>query len=209
MSSKALFVSFEGIEGSGKSTQIKALDLYFRNAKKKVLCTREPGGTDLGEKLRHLFKSESLTPRCELLLVAAARAQHVDLVLNPALATQDLILCDRYIDSSVAYQAAGRSLGVSTIDWINDFATQGLRPDVTIYLDLSVEDSVHRLNVRQGDHRDRFEQEQKQFHQQVRQAYLDLAAREPQRVVLVDASQDPSKITGILLQVLSDMGIKA
>ena len=165
------FIVFEGLDGSGKTTQIHKLTDYLRDHyKKDVVITREPGGTALGEEMRELLlrmDNAIPTPRCELLIYEAARAQHVDEVIRPALERGEWVLCDRFTASTVAFQSGGRELELSTIDFLNDFATGGLKPHLTIYIDISVDESESRKHQRSLEldvEQDRFEQEKKDFH---------------------------------------------
>ncbi|MCB0326003.1 MAG: dTMP kinase [Bdellovibrionales bacterium] len=201
MSSKTLFVSFEGIEGSGKSTQISLLQKHYQAQGRSVLSTREPGGTKLGERMRALFtQEEKMSDRCEFLLVSAARAQHVQELLLPSMGKYDLILCDRYMDSSVAYQSAGRDLDVDTVHQINAFATQGLVPDLTIFLDIPVELSLERVDQRQSGNKDRFEKQDQRFHEKVRQGYQDLCKKQSDRIKEFDGTQDSTLLSQQLIQ---------
>lgn len=194
-------IVFEGGEGSGKTTQIQQVSqwlkqtgwltqLQTRGVIRELIITREPGGTELGTQIRQLLLSHTVTEpiqdRAELLLYAADRAQHVDGLLQPRLAAGDLILCDRYIDSTVAYQGYGRGLERSLIDQLNYITTQGLSSDLTLWLDLEVEIGLARTQQR-GSH-DRMEQANLEFHQRVRQGFQALAVAHPGRIVRVDAS---------------------
>lgn len=184
------FVTFEGIEGAGKSTQL-ALAARFLTAR-GVACevTREPGGTPVAEALRRLLlepQPEPLDATAELLLVFAARAVHVANRIRPALERGAWVLCDRFTDATVAYQGAGRGVPVAEILALAAIAQRGLQPDLTLFFDLPVEDALARAAARGGPG-DRFETEQEAFHRRVRQGYLDILAREPERVHRVDAT---------------------
>lgn len=194
------FIVFEGLDGSGKTTQIHKLTDYLRDHyKKDVVITREPGGTALGEEMRELLlrmDNAIPTPRCELLIYEAARAQHVDEVIRPALERGEWVLCDRFTASTVAFQSGGRELELSTIDFLNDFATGGLKPHLTIYIDISVDESESRKHQRSLEldvEQDRFEQEKKDFHQKVRNAYLEQANKEGSWLI-IDGSQSVEEI---------------
>lgn len=185
-----MFLSFEGGEGAGKSTQIQALSAWLQAEGKPVLVTRQPGGTNYGQRIRHLIldhhPSEVLSPRAELFLYLADRAHHVDTVIRPALAAGQIVLCDRYADSTLAYQGYGRGLDLKELTTLNHLATGGLQPDLTFWLDLDPALGQERIGERPG--KDRLESEALAFHQQVRQGYAALAAEQPQRWQRIDAS---------------------
>ena len=193
------FIVFEGLDGSGKTTQIVRLAEFLKKQGKAVLITREPGGTELGEQLREILLRvghEIPVPRCELLIYEASRAQHVDTVIKPALARGEWVLCDRFSASSVAFQAGGRGLTRKSIDWLNDFATDGLRPDLTILIDLSLAESERRKGQRSlqlGQAQDRFELEKQEFHSRVREAYLQLS-REERNWLVIDGGLEVEEI---------------
>jgi dTMP kinase len=189
------FISIEGGEGAGKSTQIANVLARLREAGRAVLATREPGGTPLAEEIRGLIlapRSEPVAPVTELLLMFAARAQHVRTVIEPALARGEWVVCDRFSDATIAYQGAGRGMDEARIRAIDEVAHGGLRPDLTLLLDLPVEHGLARAGAR-GAH-DRFEQERHEFHQRVRARYLELARAEPQRVRVIDASRGQAEV---------------
>ncbi len=194
------FLVFEGLDGAGKTTLIQHLKEHLVQRAIKVQVSREPGGTELGEELRTLLlktKGQAPTPRCELLLYEAIRAQHVDLLIRPALEQGNWVLCDRFTASSLAFQSGGRSLQVDEIVWLNQFATGGLRPDLTILMDLTVEESDRRRENRSrtsGVPQDRFEQEARDFHERVRQNYLRQALESPQGWLVLSASQTPDSL---------------
>lgn len=182
----------EGIEGSGKSTLLTPIKSHFENFGKKVLVTREPGGTELGNELRSMilhFDKENISPLTELFMIEAARAQHVKQVIVPALDTFDLILCDRYTLSTLAYQWGGRNLDRSTLEGLNAFATENLEPNLFILLDLPVETALERRKKRRV-RQDRFENEDLAFHEKVRQAYLLLAREQPAKIETFDSALD-------------------
>ena len=202
---KGLFVTFEGIDGSGKSLMLKLAAQQLHGCGYDVLCTREPGGSDLGRKLRHIILDSpygSVDPRGEALLYAADRAIHVAKVILPALEARQVVLCDRYVDSSYAYQGSGRSIGLSDVRLLNDFATYGLQPDVTFLLDLPAELALSRLH----GPKDRIEQEDLTFFEEIAAAYRRLAAAEPARFRVIDASrtvdEESAEINEYLLQLL-------
>lgn len=189
-----LFITFEGPEGAGKSTQIKLLSDYLKSCKFAVVATREPGGTPLAEELRAVVKNhrgpETMHPMTELLLIEAARSQHVREVILPALHAGKAVLCDRYTDSSLAYQGGGRKLSDESIHLLNDLASSETRPDLTILFHLDPERGFARTRNRaetQGEY-DRFELENDTFHRQVMDRFLALAAEEPHRIKIIDAA---------------------
>jgi dTMP kinase len=185
-----LFISFEGIDGVGKSTQIDLLIKHLDELGRKSIRTLEPGGTDLGVEIRHLLlhRKGEVAPRAEALLYAADRAHHVATKVRPALAEGTDVIIDRYLDSSVAYQGAGRELDSVEIRNLSLFAVQGLLPHLTILLDLDAADSLSRRS-KTGEEPDRLEREKVEFFEAVRQGYLSLAAAEPERFFVVDARQ--------------------
>ena len=189
------FITFEGPEGSGKSTQIKLLSEKLEGQGIKAICTREPGGTATGEAIRNILQhdavGEPLTERTELLLFTASRAQLMDQVMLPALERGEWVICDRFIDSTMAYQGYARGLDIDTLDAINHFAIGGRKPDLTLLLDLDIEQGFERLEERYaaGGSADRFEREARDFHLRVRDGYHKLVARDPNRFRVIDADQ--------------------
>ena len=186
-----LFITFEGGEGCGKSTQAKQLAAELERHGHRVTLTYEPGGTPLGEELRRCLKRArdgGITAEAELLLFAAARSQLTTTVLLPALEQDSVVICDRYSDSTVAYQGYGRGLPLTTVATVNQIATRGLRPDLTVLLDMD----PTRALLRKGRSRDRFEHESAAFHERVRNGYLALAQAEPIRWLVLDASNPPA-----------------
>ncbi len=187
---RAPFVTFEGIEGSGKTTQIRRLSEFLKAKGTPHLVTREPGGTPLANEIRALLLSpreETVLPATELLLYEAARAQHVRAVILPALAEGTAVLCDRFCDATLAYQGFSRGIDASRIEWLNAFAAAGAVPDLTVLLDVAPEEGFRRIAGR-GRILDRLEAESLAFHRQVREGYLSLFRRHPDRIVLVDAA---------------------
>ena len=191
------FITFEGIDGSGKSTQLRLLGNFLRANGCDALLTREPGGTTLGLRLRGalLDATEEVDPLTELLVFAADRAQHVRRVLRPALAAGEVVISDRYADATVAYQGAGRGFSPELIAQIVQLATEGLKPDLTLLFDVSIEESTYRTTRRSTSKgaanrtpRDRLDIEHADFHRRVRDAYLQIALAEPARVKLIDTS---------------------
>ncbi|WP_120006387.1 dTMP kinase [Nesterenkonia muleiensis] len=187
-----VFIVLEGGEGAGKTTQLELLEEWLNRTGRAVLRTREPGGTAIGERIRSLVLDHGqgeVDPRTEALLFAASRAAHVTQKIRPALHSGTVVLCDRYIDSSLAYQGAGRGLGVEQVAQINEWATQGLQPDVTVLLDLDPEVSAERRAARDGgDAGDRIESADIEFHAALRRAFLDRAAAAPARYLVLDAT---------------------
>lgn len=187
------FITFEGIDGSGKTTQLRMLANYLKEAGCEVVLTREPGGTPVGNRLRGalLDAHEEVDPLTELLVFAADRAQHVRRVLRPAIESGQLIISDRYADATVAYQGGGRGFPAELISEIIQLATEGLKPDLTLLFDLSVEESIARTSRRaNGKHQgDRLDAEASDFHVRVRNAYLELARAEPDRVKIVETNR--------------------
>lgn len=186
-----LFITIEGPDGAGKTSVIN--ELYPRLqliAKKGIVKTREPGGVKIAEKIRRIIldpKNEEMDDRTEALLYAAARRQHLVEVILPALNAGKIVICDRFVDSSLAYQGAGRRIGMPEIRKINDFATEGTKPDFTLYLDVDSDTGLKRIENERSGPADRLEIESLEFHQRVRHAYLKLAEEEPVRIHKVDA----------------------
>lgn len=187
MSRQARFITLEGGEGVGKTTNLAFIEQYLRGHGLEVILTREPGGTPLGEKVRSLLlDSTHMDSRAELLLVFAARAQHIADVIRPALDAGHWVLCDRFTDASYAYQGGGRGIESSVIGFLERWVQQGVQPDLTLLLDASPDVGLAR--ARNRGHADRFESEQLSFFENVRRAYLDRAAAQPERIKRVDAS---------------------
>ena len=198
------FITLEGGEGAGKSTQLAAAREWLAARGHDVLVTREPGGTALGERLRRLLLHEAgdMSPEAETLIVFAARAEHLARVIRPALAAGRTVLCDRFTDATYAYQGGGRGLGVERIAALERWVQQELRPDLTILLDLPVAKGLERAGDRSAP--DRFEREQLAFFERVRGAYLAAAAREPGRIRVVDAARDPADVTADIVAILRE-----
>jgi dTMP kinase len=197
---KGFFISFEGVEGSGKSTQAALLEQALRGRGLPVLLTREPGGTAVGRRVREVLLSpehEALTAWAELFLYLSDRAQHVQEIVVPALREGRVVISDRFSDSSLAYQGWGRGLEVAKIKTFNEAATGGLRPHLTFLLDLPPEVGLGRNQ--KGP--DRLEQEDLEFHRRVRQGYLQLQRAEPERIVLIDATLSPQELHQRVLKV--------
>lgn len=191
---KGTFISFEGPDGAGKTSVINAIyhDMTSRLGYQKVLLTREPGGNRISEQIRDVLfddQNTNMDARTEALLFAAARRQHIVEDIEPALKAGKVVLSDRYIDSSVAYQGGGRHLGTDDIWELNQFAIHGLLPQLTIYLDIDSELGLQRINQHRSDQVNRLDREKLRFHRDVRASYLVLAQRHKERIVVIDASQ--------------------
>ena len=199
------FVVFEGLDGSGKSSLMSALETELKSKSLAVLRTREPGGTALGDLIREMILTKAgpaPTARTELLLYEASRAQHVDQVIRPALKQNSWVLCDRFSASSIAFQAGGREISEEWVERLNEFATDGLKADLTVLLDLSVEESRRRRNQRQsagGDREDRIESEADTFHERVRKSFLEQAKRDPKHWLVLNAAETPTQLLEKLL----------
>ncbi len=190
-----LFITFEGVEGGGKSTQATLLKDYLESQGCAVLQTREPGGTAIGEAIRGILldpKHHGMAPAAELFLYEAARAQLVAERIRPALDAGNIVLCDRFFDSTTAYQGAGRAFVHETLEPLHALATGGLRPDLTLVLDLPIAEGLRRA-ARTGAP-DRIEQEPLEFHERVREGFLALARREPDRVIIIDAARTVEEV---------------
>jgi len=209
------FITFEGPEGSGKTTHVQRLAKHLRSTGHEVVVTREPGGTPVGEKVREILLGPGhgeLTARAELLLMNAARAQHVEQVIRPALDAGRVVLSDRYAESSLAYQGFGRELGLEASEPVCEFATGGLRPDLVIVLDLDVEEGLRRnrkLDAARarstGEAKsNRFEVESLEFHRRVREGFLELAKREPKRFAVLDATLEPEALHAAVKRVVAE-----
>lgn len=197
-SQPGFFISFEGSEGCGKSTQIRMLEETLRAEGREVLAVREPGGTKIGESLRHLLQhadeGNGMAPETELLLFAASRAQLVRQVIQPALEAGQVVISDRFLDSTTVYQGVARAIAAEKVTAINDFATGGLRPHITFLLDMDTATALDRLTKRSGGPRDRMEEEPLAFYEAVRNGYLTLASQYPERIKVLDASLSPAEI---------------
>lgn len=204
---KGRFITFEGGEGGGKSSQIPLLAERLRQQGREVILTREPGGSPMAERIRALLvtgEPGALTPMGELLLMEAARAQHVAELIRPALQRGAWVVCDRFTDSTTAYQGFGRGLPMERIQSLNQWATEGRQPDLTLLLDLDPVMGLARAKGRAGTEV-RFEAEALEFHQRVRQGFLTLAEREPERFVVVDATQPLERVAEAVWQGVERM----
>lgn len=196
------FISFEGIEGSGKSTQVKLIAGYLRSKGHNVIETVEPGGTKIGGKIRGLLlePENHMDPLTELLLYYASRAQHVREVIYPAILKSTVVITDRFTDSTIAYQGYARGLDISLIHALDEIVVPDLRPSLTFLLDLDVEEGLRRN--RQAQKEDRFELETVEFHGRVRSGFLQIAKDEPERVKVIDASKSPEEVSAEIIKVL-------
>ena len=201
------FITFEGCDGCGKSTQLRLLSEYLTKNGVPHIFTREPGGGKISEAIREILlsgKNMEMTDECEALLYAASRVQHLSDRVEPALSEGKLVICDRYVDSSLAYQAYARGLGLDFVSKINAFALEKYLPDVTVFLDLTPEAAFLRKHG--ADENDRLEKAGMAFHKRVYEGYKAVAAAEPNRVVCVDGNQTPDKVFADVLQILKEKG---
>lgn len=200
------FITLEGIEGSGKTTQLEFIVRQIENAGKRVVCTREPGGTDVGEKIRDILLDSqlpSMNNMTELMLMFAARVEHVKKVIEPAINDGKWVVCDRFYDATYAYQGYGRGLAIDKIDSLKSFSINKLAPDKTFLLDVTLETSMER--VTQRGNKDRFENEKISFYQKVRQGYLNIAKQNVGRVSLIDANQTIEEVQKEITQILNTL----
>lgn len=197
---KGLFITFEGGDGCGKTTQIKLLEKYLQSKGYKTLLTREPGSKGLGVKVREILLNYDgeVSPVCESFLFLADRAQNVDCIIKPALEEGTIVICDRHTDSSVAYQGYGRGLDIDRINMLNNIATSGLKPDLTIVLDVDVKTSQARV----GAEKDRMESAGIEFFERVRKGFLEIAKQEPERVKVVDSTKTIDEIHKEIVEIV-------
>ena len=197
-----MFITFEGIEGCGKSTQIDLLAYFLQGKEFHHVVTREPGGTGIGEGVRRILLSSQnseMKPMTELFLYMACRAQHVEEVIKPALSEKKIVLCDRFSDATVAYQVFGRGIDMESVKTMNQLATSGLQPDITVLLDcpihIGLTRAMKRIEARPEETgEDRFERENERFHQRVRDGYLSIADQEEKRFIIIDGARDKDTI---------------
>jgi len=208
-----LFITFEGIEGSGKTTQIARTGDYLDNKKIPYIVTEEPGGTGLGSELRQILldkTSLNIAEKAELLLFAADRAQHIEEVIHPAMKEGKVVLCDRFSDATIAYQGFGRGVDVDFIRRVNDFSSQSLKPDLTLLFDVPVSTGLERIKDRisptgKASLEDRFEREKAEFHRKIREGYLSLLHDEPDRIRLIDGSRDVGDVAKEVCRLVTEL----
>lgn len=200
-----ILISLEGPDGAGKTTVLQNILPELEKSSYKVLQTREPGGVRVAEEIRNIILSTENTEidsKTELMLFAAARRLHMQTKMLPALAAGKMVIVDRFIDSSVAYQGYGRELGVEPVNWLNEFATDGLKPDLTLYFDINTDVALERIMKNRADEVNRLDLERAEMHRKVRQGYLEIVKNEPERFVTIDASQELDKVVADTLTVI-------
>lgn len=197
---KGLFITLEGADGCGKTTQLNLLKEYLTSRGYEIVVTREPGGKGLGEKLREILLNYDgeVSDRCEAFLYLADRAQNIDTIIKPAINSGKIVLCDRHTDSSVAYQGYGREQNIDNINMLNELAVNGVHPDLTIVFDIDTETSMARV----GAEKDRLESAGIEFHKRVRNGYLEIAKKNPQRIKVVDASQTIEDVQRDVIKII-------
>ncbi|MBS4535907.1 dTMP kinase [Clostridium sp. D2Q-14] len=201
---KGLFITIEGPDGAGKSTQIRLLKEYFKNQGKDIIVTREPGGTDISEKIRDIILDNdniTMADTTEALLYAASRAQHVHEKIIPALKEGKIVICDRFVHSSLVYQGIARGLGIEEVRYINDFAIEGIKPDVTLFFDIYPEIALKRKT--KNNKGDRLENEKADFHQRVYEGYKKLIDKYPDEFNVIDATKSIDEIHKDIVKILS------
>lgn len=200
---KGLFITLEGADGCGKTTQLNLLKEYLTSKGYEIVVTREPGGKGLGEKLREILLNYDgeVSDRCEAFLYLADRAQNIDTIIKPAINSGKIVLCDRHTDSSVAYQGYGREQNIDNINMLNELAVNGVHPDLTIVFDIDTETSMARV----GAEKDRLESAGIEFHKRVRNGYLEIAKKNPQRIKVVDASQTIEDVQRDVIKIVEDV----
>lgn len=212
----SLFITFEGIEGSGKTTQIQRLKKYLTHRGIPCRVTREPGGSLIGEKVRKILldpEHHKMVPLSELFLYEAARAQHIEEVIKPLLKKEVVVLCDRFYDATVAYQGYGRRLDLALIKKLNRLSSQGIKPDVTFLLDcpsgVGLKRAIRRNQLSKKSREDRFEKEKVQFHHRVRRGYLSIAKKEPFRVKLIDTREGEEKVFEKIRKIVDELLVRS
>ena len=202
MTNRGLFITFEGGDGCGKSTQLELVRKYLEEKGFKTLTTREPGSVGLGQKLREvlLHYDGDVAPRAEAFLFLADRAQHIAKIVKPAIDNGVIVLCDRHTDSSVAYQGYGRGEDIEQINMLNNLATQGIKPDLTLLFDVSTEVAQTRV----GSEKDRMESAGIEFHKKVRHGYLEIAKKEPQRIKVVDSNLSIEEVFAEVKKIIDE-----
>ena len=200
---KGLFITFEGADGCGKSTQLDLLAKYLKSKGYEILITREPGAKGLGEKVREILLNYDgeVCDRCESFLFLADRAQHIDMIINPAIEKGVIVLCDRHTDSSVAYQGYGRGLDIERIKMLNNLAVNGRFPDITLIFDIDIKTSMARV----GSQKDRMESAGMEFFNRVRNGYLEIAKQEPERVKVLDAQKSVEDIHKDVVKLIEEL----
>lgn len=200
---KGLFITLEGADGCGKTTQLNLLKEYLTSKGYEIVVTREPGGKGLGEKLREILLNYDgeVSDRCEAFLYLADRAQNIDTIIKPAINSGKIVLCDRHTDSSVAYQGYGREQNIDDINMLNELAVNGVHPDLTIVFDIDTETSMARV----GAEKDRLESAGIEFHKRVRNGYLEIAKKNPQRIKVVDASQTIEDVQRDVIKIVEEV----
>ncbi len=200
---KGLFITFEGADGCGKTTQLKLLKDYLESKGYEVVTTREPGAKGLGETIREILLNYDgeVSNRCESFLFLADRAQNVDIIVNPAVNQGKIVLCDRHTDSSVAYQGYGRGLDIEEIKTLNNLATGGRKPDLTLVFDVDIQTSMARV----GNEKDRMESAGQEFFNRVRNGYLELAKQEPDRIKVVDSTKSIEEVQKSVIAIISEL----
>lgn len=204
----SLFITFEGIEGSGKTTQIHLLNDSLQKKKIPTVLTREPGGTKIGDQVRQILLNQDnreMTSGCELFLYSASRSQHIKEIIQPAFARGSVVLCDRFCDATLAYQGYGRGMPLELIDHLNQLATRGLKPTLTFLFDLAPEEGLSRSKTRlkkEGKEKKegRFEVEDLAFHEKVRKGYLEIAKKEPNRVIVIDSTKSLGEVQRLVVE---------
>ncbi len=211
-----MFISMCGVEGAGKTTQIQNLASYLKQKGKEVVVTREPGGTQIGKRIRRILldpKSRNLDPKAELFLYAADRVQHIQELILPSLKQHKIVITDRFVDSTTVYQGFGRGLNMDLVEKINTMVLNGLKPDITFLLDLDPKDGLRRTQkqLHKGErmnNESRFEMENLRFHEKIRQGFLILAKKEPDRFFIVDASKPEAKVRDQILGKIGEIQIE-
>lgn len=200
---KGLFITLEGADGCGKTTQLNLLKEYLTSRGYEIVVTREPGGKGLGEKLREILLNYDgeVSDRCEAFLYLADRAQNIDTIIKPAINSGKIVLCDRHTDSSVAYQGYGREQNIDNINMLNELAVNGVHPDLTIVFDIDTETSMERV----GAEKDRLESAGIEFHKRVRNGYLEIAKKNSQRIKVVDASQTIEDVQRDVIKIVEEV----
>ncbi len=203
MQKKGLFITFEGADGCGKTTQLKLLKDYLESKGYEVVTTREPGGKGLGETIREILLNYDgeVSNRCESFLFLADRAQNIDIIVNPAVNQGKIVLCDRHTDSSVAYQGYGRGLDIEEIKTLNNLATGGRKPDLTLVFDVDIQTSMARV----GSEKDRMESAGQEFFNRVRNGYLELAKQEPDRIKVIDSTKSIEEVQKSVIAIISKL----